>query len=318
MHPSAFSSLHLKELSATWPMTVSPLIHSPGLISASALENDPTLQDLTLGSWRSLPRRKMVSQGVEMLRGFRLFFHFLTVLTAPLPFSEPPAPQSARPSHHWVDGCSEPHITEQATAFLWITFTSEVRWLGRRDRSPAQPELPGAQALCYVRTEWVSWWNALVTVCEMPLPLRQAKQKQNLGKQRNDFSPTNGWWLNLIRNKQTWEFFLVSSGSGPEKGLECVSGSRIKEGFFRANLETWGWGEDRWEPETQVKGWGSEDWQGGKGPRQQGPGGTAIWLWSRGLWKVSWCSERKARGFPVPGNRVNENLSLGHGFWNFP
>lgn len=317
MHPSAFSSLHLKELSATWPMTVSPLIHSPGLISASALENDPTLQDLTLGAWRSLPRRKMVSQGVEMLRGFRLFFHFLTVLTAPSPFSEPPAPQSARPSHHWVDGCSEPHITEQPRPF------SESRsrlksggWAGETGTQPNQsfqePRLCAAYARSEAADEMHCYSVRNATASET------AKQKQNLGKRRNDFSPTNGWRLDLIRNKRTWEFFLVSSGSGPEKGLECVSGSRIKEGFFRATLETWGWGEDRWEPETQVKGWGSEDWQGGKGPRQQGPGGTAIWLWSRGLWKVSWCSERKARGFPVPGNRVNENLSLGHGFWNFP
>lgn len=51
---------------------------------------------------------------------------------------------------------------------------------------------------------------------------------------------------------------------------------------------------------------------------QQAPSGTAIWLWLRGLWKVSWCSEGKAGGIPVPGNRVNENLSLSHGFWNFP
>lgn len=29
-------------------------------------------------------------------------------------------------------------------------------------------------------------------------------------------------------------------------------------------------------------------------------------------------SEGTAGTFPVPGNRANENLSLGHGFWNFP
>ena len=317
MRPSAFSSPHLKELSATWPMTVSPLIHSPGLISASALENDPTPQDLTLGAWRSLPGRTWWVRALKCWGFFvRLFFHLLTALTAPSAFSETPAPQSARPSRHWMDGCSEPHITRQPRPF------SESRsrlksggWAGETGTQPSQCFQEPRLCATYGVSQPM---KCTVTVCEMPLPRRQAKQKQNLGKQRNDFSQTNGWWLNLIRNKRTWELFLVSSGSGPEKGLECVSGSRIKEGFFRATLETWGWGEDGWEPETQTKGWGSEDWQGGKGPRQQGPGGTAIWLWSRGLWKVSWCSEGKARGFPVPGNRVNENLSLGHGFWNFP
>lgn len=73
-----------------------------------------------------------------------------------------------------------------------------------------------------------------------------------------------------------------------------------------------------WEADTQAWGWGSEDWQGWKGPAQRGPGGIAIWLGFHVLWKVSWCSEGKARRYPVPGNRVNENLSLGHEFWNFP
>lgn len=68
----------------------------------------------------------------------------------------------------------------------------------------------------------------------------------------------------------------------------------------------------------KTQGGSSEDWQGWEGPRQLGPGDTAIWLQFRGLWKESRCSEGKARRFPVPENRVNENLSLGHGFWNFP
>lgn len=62
----------------------------------------------------------------------------------------------------------------------------------------------------------------------------------------------------------------------------------------------------------ETQGGSSEDWQGWEGPRHPGPGDTAIWLRFRGLWKASWCSEGKARRFPVPGNGVNENLSLGH------
>lgn len=107
------------------------------------------------------------------------------------------------------------------------------------------------------------------------------------------------------------QFFLVSSGSGPEKGLEYISESHIKD-FFRATFEIWYWGKEGWELEIQAKGWSWEDWQGWEGLRQQRPGGTAIWLWFHGLWKVNWCCEGKARRFSEPGNRVNENLSLGH------
>lgn len=55
---------------------ISPLICPPGLISASALENDPTLQDYRRGmmviAWKN-----MVSQGIETPR---CFFYLATAL----------------------------------------------------------------------------------------------------------------------------------------------------------------------------------------------------------------------------------------------
>lgn len=77
MHPSFSSpSLHLKELSMTELMPISPLIYTQRLISDSALENDPTPQDCPRGT-KVIAWKNTVSQGAEILK-FVLFFCFLS------------------------------------------------------------------------------------------------------------------------------------------------------------------------------------------------------------------------------------------------
>lgn len=208
-------------------MPVSPLICTPRLISDSALENDPTPQDCPRGT-KVIAWKNTVSQGAEILK-FVLFFvfylltalkllkilstHALTVLYTPSPSVSPNLPPLSR--------CLELSTSEQPCSFSesqspvesWGQVAGQAKQEPSSASASRRPRLcdasPGNFLCCRVMgrgvkhaKEWVSWWNVhSVTVCEMTLPLKQAKQKQNIGKQRNDFFQTNWWWLNLIRNK---------------------------------------------------------------------------------------------------------------------
>lgn len=149
---------------------VSPLIHPPALISASALENNPTPRDPTLGAWRSLLRRIWWVRELEGW-GFLLvcFCTFWLLLLVPhsslntqhLSLLEPPiVEQRCRASHH-----------RAATVFLWSR--SRLKSGGRAGKTGTQlsqclqerrlcDPSPGAGRDLKQAAEWVSWCNALL------------------------------------------------------------------------------------------------------------------------------------------------------------
>lgn len=107
----------------------------------------------------------------------------------------------------------------------------------------------------------------------------------------------------------------MSSSSGSVEGLECVSGGHIKKAFFRA---TFGVGVRRggnWRPAMEgalrtshaARAQGSRD-------QTALPSGFGF----VGFRKRMGVLKARQEGPSCQGTRVNENLSLGHRFWNFP
>lgn len=182
-HPSLEGTEDAWSLSPHWST-------HPGLISASALENDAALE-ITLGAWRSLPRRIWWVRSWKA-EGFLFagFFVFWLLLLLPYPslntqhlslLESPLVKQRCRASHY-----------RAATAFLWSR--SRLKSGGSRT-GKTEPSSAGAsrspgsvihplelgetpQTSCLVS----QLMQRTVTVCEVPLPLRWAKQ--NLGKQK--------------------------------------------------------------------------------------------------------------------------------------
>lgn len=88
------------------------------------------------------------------VEGFSFIFSFSDCSDCSLTFSEPPAPQSARPSHHWVDGCSDPHITEQPQPFSESrSFLKSGGWARETGTQPNQSFQEPRLCATYVRSE---------------------------------------------------------------------------------------------------------------------------------------------------------------------
>lgn len=177
-----------------WLMPVSPLIHPPGLISASALENDPTPQDYFRGmkgiAWKIRWVWSWKTEGfLFLLSTLLLHWRFWrSFAPMPLPFSAYPTPQPPKPpTTEQVFGAF--HLRAAMVRSLDRThpWSQEVKWQDGQNRSPVQLATPGApgfvthplETSCIACRDGgigrgVSWWNAdSVTVCEMTLPLKK-------------------------------------------------------------------------------------------------------------------------------------------------
>lgn len=227
-------------------MPGSPLIYTPRLISASALENDPTPHDYPRGT-KVIAWKNTVSQGAETLK-FVLFFvfylptalkllkilstHALSVLCTPSTSVSANLPPLSRrlelSTSEQPCSFSESHSPAESWGQVAGQAKQEPSSAGASRRPRLCDPSPGNFLCCRVlgrgvkhAKEWVSRWNVHSISVWNDTAVKTSKAKAKHWQTKKWFLSNKLMVVKSDKEQVNLQFFLVSGGSGPEKVLEC-------------------------------------------------------------------------------------------------